>query len=591
MTLSSQNNNVAPRARVVANGVAVLAVFIIALVPLLFAFVADFHPSSMYDYGLGVDAWSWQVIDVNPGGPADKAGVKVGDTIQVPRGLHDRYLFTTGFGPTRNESVTLVVRRGDVKRAVTLKAAPLLLSQEDALSQGLLALTCFILLLVGALLALVRPSIMTWGFYFFGVAAVWLSNWSASLGSDYLILAFLLMWSALLVPAGLVGFVVFCLRFPTNETTGWRKVLYSLLPFLFAVLVAYEAFFILNDLVYRVSPWFGIWYQHIWDALLLAMTGLCLASFMGTYRSSRGLERQRIKWVIFGLACACVAFVFAVLQFENLIPNWVASLGTSVLVVLPLSVAYAVIRHRVIDVRFVLSRALVYGTIAVVIAAVVVFLDWLFSNKLAGSRSETAVYALVALVVGFCLNAARGRIGAAIDSLFFRQWHVTQELAEDLGAQVRRAAIRPDLYAPLTKGIAETFSLASAALFERAQDGGFVRVAAHNWPSGTLWHLLPDDPWAPRAERISRPIDLEKVPRRGEDLPAGIAHPGTAMPIVGGQGLHAILLLGAHANGTRLDPDELRAIRRLAEDAGHLYGLQRADTPGLALIPSRIASV
>ena len=43
------------------------------------------------------------------------------------------------------------------------------------------------------------------------------------------------------------------------------------------------------------------------------------------------------------------------------------------------------------------------------------------------------------------------------------------------------------------------------------------------------------------------------------------------VPIVGGRRVLAILLLGAHTNGTSLDPEEARAIRGLAADAALVY--------------------
>jgi hypothetical protein len=38
----------------------------------------------------------------------------------------------------------------------------------------------------------------------------------------------------------------------------------------------------------------------------------------------------------------------------------------------------------------------------------------------------------------------------------------------------------------------------------------------------------------------------------------------------------AMLLCGAHENGTALDPDEIRAIRRLLSDAAAVYGASHA---------------
>lgn len=55
------------------------------------------------------------------------------------------------------------------------------------------------------------------------------------------------------------------------------------------------------------------------------------------------------------------------------------------------------------------------------------------------------------------------------------------------------------------------------------------------------------------------------------DLPIGAARPATLVPVIAGRGVPAILLLGAHDNGTGLDPDELRLILRLVADASPVF--------------------
>jgi hypothetical protein len=238
---------------------------------------------------------------------------------------------------------------------------------------------------------------------------------------------------------------------------------------------------------------------------------------------------------------------------------------------LPVSVTYAIIRHRVIDVRFLLSRAVVMGSILLGIGLLVLCVEWIFSKTLPTSRFEVVVYAGIALLVGFSLNAARATIGNLIDRLFFHQWHRAQQLAGVIADSIRHATSRSDVYDALTEGIARALSLGSAALFERFEDGGYVRVAAYAWHIGTLWHVLSDDPLLLRVRTKLRPVDLDSFRWRDERLPSGAARPATFMPIAAGGQVAALLLLGAHEDGTGLAPDELRMIRRFCADAGLVF--------------------
>jgi hypothetical protein len=554
--------------------VAVLAaITIMSLGQLGAGFVWAFAPSTYGDFGFSVDpASAWRVTDITAGSPAKRAGIGVGDSIDPALPLRDRYLLVGPFYPNPGESISVVDKRDNARRTLTLTATPLRLSLGDQMSAFVLNVACLTMLVVGALLVLLRASRMTWGFYLGAVSYSWLGPGAPSYIPTQWLPAYVLLWSAFLVPAGIIGFLVFCLCFPSNEASGWRRAVDRFAPALAVGLMPFQALQWFHNYSYALPVAAAQSYQHVWDLFLVVVAVISFASVLGLYRSSRGLERHKIKWVVFGLACACISVTAAALNLENMIGGLLSNALESLIIVLPLAVAYAVIRHRVIDVRFVISRALVFGVIASIIVGAVVFLDWLFSTQFTNSRAQTAAYAGIALLVGLSLNSARQRLTKAIDALFFRQWYRTQEQSDRVADSLRHATTRFDLYEPLTKGVQNALSLGSAALFERAEDGGFIRVAARSWPPGTVWHLLPGDPLTQRAASSARAVDVDAFEWREHRVPSGVARPTVMVPIVAGKTVAAILLYGAHEDGTTIDPDEIRIIRRLATDAGLVYG-------------------
>jgi hypothetical protein len=294
--------------------------------------------------------------------------------------------------------------------------------------------------------------------------------------------------------------------------------------------------------------------------------------FLITYAAAHGLERYRIKWVALGFVCASVASIADFLSFGLAPPPWFVSVLELLYVVLPVTVAYAVIRHRVIDIRLVVSRTLTLGIIAALIAFIFAGIDWLFSTRLPSSHLEEAIYAGLALMIGFSLNASRQRFGKTIDFVFFRQWYHAQEQANAITDTIGHAAFKTELYQPLTEAVAQAFSLASTALFERIEDGGFVRVGSCGWPPGMTWHIFPNDPLAVRASKSTRVLDVDALIWYETALPPGVARPTALFPILSAKRVTAILLCGAHENGTALASDELRTIRRFCADAGVVYG-------------------
>jgi len=559
----------------IANVISVAMIVIISGVNLESWLGPALRPASYGDFGVDTETWSWRVAQVSPGSPADKAGLRIGDVIEPPKTLRELYTLSGSAQPRVGEHVTFVAERGGKSRTLTLEAAPLQRSSPpDLIFQMAIWISSLIFLLVGTLLALVRPNKMTWGFFLGSAAFVWsFVNASSNLPTD-LVLPFNLFCFAVLAPAGVTGLLVFFLRFPTNSPVGWRKKIDDLAPLIFLVLAVFQPYWLglPNFLSVGNAPLLAR-LQHVWDFNVALITVIDLASLIGAYRSSTGLEREKIKWVVFGAACTFIGIMMAVLSNEGLFPRpwqWVPVAAESLIIALPLTVAYAIIRHRVIDVRFAMSRALIFGVIAMAIGSIIVILDESLSTKFANSPSQTAIYAGVALIVGFMLNAGRQRIATVVDLVFFRQRHLTQEQANAIGDVINRSASRSNLYEPLTVGVGEAFSLASVALFERLGDGGFVRVAARGWPPRTLWHLLPDDPVARRAQSL-RPVDIDSLGWAEQVLPAGLARPMLMIPIVAGRQVPALLLCGAHENGTGLDPDEIRTLRRLCGDAGAVY--------------------
>ena len=630
-----------PRLRFILSGAAAIALALFAASRFAYANVI-WNPSYYGEYGLSANSWAgYSVRHVVPGSPADKAGIRAGDRIERPHALHDR-LVLTRIVPRPGEQITLSILHGANRRTVTLQARPLPpLSPTDRVLLAVDFAWLFVFVAVSFALVLLRPSIMTWGLFLFPLNLTILFMPSDLFFSYVPTNSFLALRIVedIISATGIVGFFVFCIRFPANAPTGWRKTVESLGPFLYVVIAApfaywdfvnilirpaavipyafgasavvifalgtvavSKAYLRANDVERRRIAWvilgllvataaavvaltkqfFQVGPQQHWIAHATLMVGTVV--LLVTYFEARGLERQRIKWVVLGVACAWIADGanhLGLSMASIYTPKWFIGAVEVLYIALPLSVAYAVIRHRVIDVRFVVSRALALGVVASILALTVIGIGWLFSSRLPNTHLEAAVYAGVAVLVGFSLNIARQTIGKTIDFVFFRPWYRTREQVETIGDAIHRATLKADLFEPLTRGIASAFSLASVALFERVEGAGFVRVAAQGWPRGALWHVLSDDPLAARADQCPRVVDIESLEWHEHDLPGGVARPIVMLPVVAGRRVPAMLLCGAHESGTGLDPDEIRAIRRLGADAGLVYGRSGAVESGV----------
>lgn len=128
---------------------------------------------------------------------------------------------------------------------------------------------------------------------------------------------------------------------------------------------------------------------------VLAFLALALAALVVRYRRGDARERSQLQWLL--LATAPVLVV---------ITPWALVAGTPVLVLfaiplIPLAVTVAVVRHQLLDIRLVVSRALTWALLSLGALAVHLVLVAVLDRLLAAWTERSVLAALaVALLVG-----------------------------------------------------------------------------------------------------------------------------------------------------------------------------------------------
>src|SRR5579872_1047101 len=516
------------------------------------------------------------VTDLDQLSPADRAGLKVGDEIDIASTNRD-YQFLVAGSPGTNlpgQRVVVPIMRGATERYVTMVSRP---ETMDTAAQVLIVgreLAMLLFVGVGAALVLLRPSITTWAFYAYclglnpaprpGLLFYMLSPSSSLLG---------VIVHGFIAYAGWMGVALFAVLFLHEESRGWRRWACRLLPY--ALLIFWGLGTYLRLACYR----FG-WPEERVLTLALSLESLfilvALYAFVETYVLSRGADRQRIKWVIAGFAVALVAQTISNGNLPDWVynswPDWVYGSLKLAMVVVPLTVAYAVVRHRIIDVSFVANRALVYGVLTTLLVGVFALVDWLFIDKLKLARLGTIAEMGVAVAGGFWFNGLHRRVDSLIDATFFRQRHKAERQLARVAAALPLATTAGAVANCVVNEPVRAMLLASAALFRRDRDGVYAREQSEGWDASTLLRLDDsDETLLMLAQAEGGPLSLFDHPWRTEGVPSGPAHPVLALPIIVRRELAAIVFYGAHVHGEALDPDEIKAIASLAPGAAAAY--------------------
>jgi hypothetical protein len=193
-----------------------------------------------------------------------------------------------------------------------------------------------------------------------------------------------------------------------------------------------------------------------------AVAGLAIPvsawSLVVRFRGARGVERQQLRWLAVGavpVAVAAAALAAQALAGNEVDLGWLAGVC---LAVLPLAIGAAILRYRLYDLDRILSRALAYGLLTVLLgggyAGVVLGLGQLLG------RDSSLVVAGATLAVAALFQPARRRVQAMVDRRFNRRrYDAAQTIAvfsERLHQQVDLDTLTVELLAVVDQTVQPT---------------------------------------------------------------------------------------------------------------------------------------
>lgn len=438
--------------------------------------------------------------------------------------------------------------------------------------------TASVFIVVAAILVLMRPSRMTWGFFLFALGSNGTSPFILQKLTPALYNAEWFVFTNV-IEAGLAtaGLWMFASRFPSDSTAAFRSYIDRLAP------AGGLSAFVVGGLASFGLLW-GWPSLHSWivssNALNTTFFAIGILSLVGGYFTMSSAERQRLKWVVAGfgayLAAAAYMQVIAYLPGGGFPASWTSAGYTpdilnGVIVLIPATVAYAVLKHYVLDINFVISRALVYATMTSLIVIIFALIDWFFVRKLAATNVGVLAEIVAAIALGFWLNGLHHNVDASIDRVFFQQRYRAELGLARIARALPHATSLTTVNDLLALGPAEAFDLASAAVFSRGPDGSYQRQKSTGWPDSSAHRLEPDDTIVLHLRSHLQAFKVAEVYWPRQDLPRSEAYPALALPVVVRNQVVAIIFYGAHNNGTALDPDEIRIIGQVAVGAGAAY--------------------
>jgi hypothetical protein len=219
--------------------------------------------------------------------------------------------------------------------------------------------------------------------------------------------------------------------------------------------------------------------------LWLGMLALGLSGQIYRYRHvSSPVQRQQTKWMVVGLAAVALGFAVnaALLYLASLQAGQArvltllarAPLAYGCMLLLPVCLAFSILRYRLWDIDLLIRRTLVYASLTAALVLVylasVVLLQRLAST-LAGANQPQLVTVLSTLAIAALFVPLRQRLQNGIDRRFFRRKYDAARTLARFAASARDETDLDRLSAQLVGVVEQTMQPETASLWLRPTAG------------------------------------------------------------------------------------------------------------------------
>ena len=241
--------------------------------------------------------------------------------------------------------------------------------------------------------------------------------------------------------------------------------------------------------------WFPSWDSFDLDGWTGWLTITVWTAFLGTMiytqtyrylRVSGATERQQIKWVVFGISVAALVYFGVAVGLSPFAPApRTPGMVVNVLIgytflyaamlLVPLSIGFAILRHHLFDINLIINRTLVYGALTASVVALYVLVVGALGQVL--QVSGNLIVSLIATgLTAVLFQPLRIRLQRGVNHLMYGERDEPYAVLSRLGQRLE-ATLTPDAMLPtVARTVAEALKLPYVAI-EIGHDGPMETTA------------------------------------------------------------------------------------------------------------------
>jgi PAS domain S-box-containing protein len=281
-------------------------------------------------------------------------------------------------------------------------------------------------------------------------------------------------------------FLHFCLTFP--EPRRWFRRYYTPLLYLPGVIFMVIFIGITSGYLHTSVPLVQLsWYlDRVWMALLTLLYLLsCLTLALECRRTEDPILRPQLKWLRNGTFFGLVPFalLYAAPYILGATPGPILRLSVFSLILVPLTLAYAILRYRLMDVDVIFRRGYAYTLATLCILAafygIVFGLGNLLKQNIQGLGSMGLI--MVMLLTAFLFQPLRNWMQERLDKYFYQERYDYRRTLIEFARELNAEVDLDKMLASAADRLMQTLSIRQIAFFLESGTGyNLVKLVGSN---------------------------------------------------------------------------------------------------------------